>query len=156
MAANQAPTAFADTASTSACVKLDPGHGQDRQGQQQPEQHRKAGALAVIGIGDGSGPGEFRLPRRVEQAPIGADAAFHGLPRLIDRLDDVVVDAVGLGAGDEIAQNLGLFHAAGIGVMEVVAGARPAEFGDHDPLAGMHLAQLVVELDGVVDRGRGA
>ena len=39
--------------------------------------------------------------------------------------------------------------------MEVIAGTGPAEFGDDDPLAGMHLAQPVVELDGVVDRARG-
>ena len=40
--------------------------------------------------------------------------------------------------------------------MEIVAGTRPAELGNHDPLAGVHLAELVVELDGVVDGGRGA
>ena len=38
--------------------------------------------------------------------------------------------------------------------MEIVAGARPAELGDHDALAGMHAAQLVVEFDRVVDRVR--
>ncbi len=132
-----------------------PGHGEDRQRQQQPEQNGKAGALDVVGIGDRSGPGEFGLARGVEHAPIGTDAAFHRLPGLIDRLDDVVVDAVGLGAGDEITQNHGLLDAAGIGVVEIIAGARPAEFGDHDPLAGVDPAQLVVELDGVVDRVRG-
>ena len=36
--------------------------------------------------------------------------------------------------------------------MEIVTRAWPAEFGDHDALAGMHLPQLVVELDGVVHR----
>ena len=39
--------------------------------------------------------------------------------------------------------------------MEIIAGAGPTEFGDDDPLAGMHLAQPVVELDGVVDRAGG-
>ena len=94
----------------------------------------------------------FGCAGSVEQPPIGTDAAFHRLPGLIDGFDDVVVDAVSLGAGDEITQHLGLLDPAGIGVVEIVAGARPAEFGDHDPLAGMHPAQLVVELDGVVDR----
>src|SRR5262249_4102723 len=60
-----------------------------------------------------------------------------------------------LSAGDEIAQNLRLLHAAGFGVVEIIAGTGPAEFGDDDPLAGMHVAQAVVELDGVVDRARG-
>ena len=53
---------------------------------------------------------------------------------------------------DEIADDGCLFHAAGIGVVEIVACARPAELGDDDALARMHLAQLVVELEGVVDR----
>ncbi len=52
----------------------------------------------IIGIGDGAGPGEFWLPGGIENAPIRSDAAFGGFPGLIDRLDDVVVDAIGLGA----------------------------------------------------------
>ncbi len=55
---------------------------------------------------------------------------------------------------DEIADDGCLLHAAGIGVVEIVAGARPAELGDDDALARVHLAQLVVELEGVVDRVR--
>ncbi len=125
---------------------------QDRQRQQQPEQHGEAGALEVVRVGDRPGPGELRLPRGVEQAPIRPDAAFHRLPRLIDRLDDVVVDAIGLGAADEIADQQSLLDAAGIGVVEIVAGARPAELGDHDALAGINTPQLVVDFDGVVDR----
>src|SRR5580693_9050478 len=88
--------------------------------------------------------------RRVKKTPIGTDAAFHRLPRLIDRFNDVVVDAIGLGAVDEVADDRGLLHAAGIGFMEIVPRARPAEFSDDDALAGMHLAQLFVELDRVV------
>ena len=38
--------------------------------------------------------------------------------------------------------------------MEIVAGARPAELGDDDALSGVGAAQLVVELDGLVDRLR--
>ena len=53
---------------------------------------------------------------------------------------------------DEIADDGGLFHPAGIGVVEIIAGAGPAELGDDDALAGMHLAQLVVKLEAVVDR----
>ena len=129
-------------------------HGQDRQRQQDAKQHGEAGALDVVGIGDRAGPGELGLARGVEQSPIGSDAAFERLPRLIDGFDDVVVDAIGLGAMDEIADDGGLFDAAGIGVVEIVACARPAELGDDDALARVHLAQLVVELDRVVDRVR--
>jgi hypothetical protein len=38
--------------------------------------------------------------------------------------------------------------------MHIVAGARPAELGDDDPLAGIRLAQLVVDDDGLIDRLR--
>ena len=47
-----------------------------------------------------------------------------------------------------------LLDAAGIGVLAVVAGARPAELGDHDALAGIGSAQTVVDADRLVDRGR--
>ena len=88
----------------------------------------------------------------VEHAPVGADAAFEGLPRLVVGFDDVVVDAERLGAGDEVAQHLRLHQRIGIGVAAVVAGARPAELGDHDALAGIGLPQLVVDADRLIDR----
>ena len=94
-------------------------HRQERQRQQHADQQSDAGELPVIGIADRAGPLELRLARGVEQAPIGADAAFEGLPRLVDRFDDVVVDAVGLGARDEIAQHHGLLGAARIGVVRL-------------------------------------
>ena len=46
-----------------------------------------------------------------------------------------------------------LFEAAGNGVFEIVARARPAELGDHDALAGIHLAQPVIGADRFIDRG---
>ena len=126
-------------------------HRQERQRQQHAHQQGDAGELPVIGIADRAGPVEFRLARGVEQAPIGTDAAFEDLPRLVDRFDDVVVDAIGLGARDEVAQHDGLLDAAGIGVLEIVARARPAELGDDDALAGIGLAQLVVDQDRLID-----
>ena len=57
-----------------------------------------------------------------------------------------------IGARNEIAQHRGLRQTAGIGVMSIVPRARPAELGDHDALAGIHLAQAIVAADGVVDR----
>ena len=92
------------------------GLRQDRQRQQQPEQDGETGDLPVVGIADQPGPGELGLPRGVEHAPIGADAAFVGLPRLVEGFDEVVVDAVGLGARGEIAQHRRLLDAARIGI----------------------------------------
>ena len=88
---------------------------------------------------------------RVEQSPVGADAAFKNLPRLIDRFDDVVVDAECLGARDKVAQHFRLFDTARNRVLQVIAGARPAELGDHDAFAGIGLAQLVVDQNRLVD-----
>ena len=53
----------------------------------------------------GAAPGEFRLPRSRRTCPNRADAAFEDLPGLVDRFDDVVVDADRLGARDEVAQH---------------------------------------------------
>ncbi len=130
-------------------------HRQDRQRKQQPEQHREACLLEIIRIADRPGPGELRFACGVEHAPIGADAALGRLPRLIDRLDDVVVDAVSLGGRNEIAQHHGLLDVARIGGLEIVTGARPAEFGNDDALARQRPAQLVVEFNRVIDRLRG-
>ncbi len=126
--------------------------GEDRQREQEADRDRDAGDLPVVRPVDRTDPGEFRLARGVEHAPVAANAALADLPRLIERFDDVVVDAEGVGARHEIAQHHRLFEAAGLGCAVVVAGARPAELGDHDALAGMEPAQLVVGADGVVDR----
>ena len=120
------------------------GQPQDRQRQQDADEHGDGRELPVVGVDDRPGPGEFRLARGVQDAPIGTDAAFEEFPGLIDRLDDVVFHADGFGAGDEVAQHHGLLERAGIGIAQIVAGARPAEFGDHDPLAGELLAQQLV------------
>ena len=111
---------------------LDP---QDRQRHQDADQERDRRQLPVVLVHDRAGPREFRFARRIENAPIGSDAAFEEFPGLIDRLDDVVVHADGFGAGDEIAQHRGLLERSGVGVPQIIAGARPAEFGDHDPLS---------------------
>ena len=124
---------------------------QDRQREQQAEPEREAGELPVVRVMDRSGPGELGVARGVEHTPVHADAALVGLPRLVERFDDVVVDAVGFGARDEFAKDRRLLDPPRIGVAHVVARARPAEFGDHDALAGMRLAQLVVDVDGQPD-----
>src|SRR6202011_2392901 len=91
--------------------------------------------LPVVGVVDRPGPGELRLARGIEHAPVAADAAFGRLPRLIERLDDVVVDAERVGARHELAQHGRLLDPAGLGAAVIVAAARAAEPGDHDALA---------------------
>ena len=125
---------------------------QDRQRHQDADQEGDGGELPVVRVHDRSGPGEFRLAGCVQEAPIGTDAALEELPGLVDRLDDVVLHADGLGTGDEIAQRHRLFQRARLGIAQVVAGTRPAEFGDHDPLAGELVAQQLVHGDGLVHR----
>ena len=125
---------------------------QDRQRQQDADQQRDRRQLPVVLVHDRAGPREFRLARGVENAPIGSDAAFEEFPGLIDRLDDVVVHADGFGAGDEVAQHRGLLERTGLGVPQIVAGARPAEFGDHDALARKLVAQQLEHGHRLVDR----
>src|SRR5947209_6807661 len=100
-----------------------------------------------------TGPGEFRLEIGVEQAPVRTHATLVDLPGLVGGLDDVVVDAKRVGAGDEIAQHFGLLDAPRIGFLQIVAGARPAELADDDTLARIEAAQQVVGAYGVVHRG---
>ena len=127
------------------------GDEQDRQGNQETDPDRDGGELEVVGFGDDARPGELGGAIGVEQAPIGADAAFERLPGLVEGFDDIVVDPEFLRPGHELAQHHGLLHPAGLGGMAVVAGARPAEFGDDDALARMHLPQGVIMAHGLVE-----
>ena len=106
----------------------------------------------MIGIGDHPGPLELRLVVGVKQAPVLADAAFRRFPGLIEGLDDVVVDAHGIGPGHEIADDVGLLGAARHGAAAVIAAARPAELGDDHAFARIGAAEHVVGGDGSVDR----
>src|SRR5688572_11782880 len=104
---------------------------------------------------DDTGPGELRFAGCIEHAPVRTDAAFKGLPRLIERLDDVVVDTECIGAGDEVAQHLRLRYAIRGRLAAIVAGARPAELRDHDALARVDAAEPVIECQRQVDRALG-
>ena len=88
----------------------------------------------------------------IEDPPIGTDAAFVGLPGLIERLDDRIVDAHGVGAGDEIADDVGLGERARHRVLAIEPRARPAKLGDHDALARIGLPQALIAVERVVDR----
>ena len=126
------------------CQRLQHGRlrqPQDRQRHQDADEHRDGGKLPVVRIDDRARPAELRLPRGVQDSPIRTDAAFEEFPGLINRLDDVVVHADGLGPRDEIAEHRGLLERTGHGIAQVIARARPTEFRDHDPLAGKLVAQ---------------
>ncbi len=107
----------------------------------------------MIGVGDRADPSEFRIPRGVEDAPIRTDAAFESLPRLVEGLDDVVVDAKRIGAREEIADHRRLGEASRDGVTAIVAGARPAKFRDDDALSRIGLTQGVIDAHRLFDRG---
>ncbi len=128
------------------------GERQDWQRHQDTDENCDSRKLPVVLVDDRTGPGKFRFEGSVQDAPIGPDATFEELPGPVDRFDDVVFHADGLGAGYEIAQHHGLLEPAGIGIAQIVAGAGPAELRDHDPLAGELLAQELVHRDSLVDR----
>ncbi len=149
--AAQAPTPLAAAESTSACMTVGCSIRRIGSDIRMPTKQRDRRQLPVVLVHDRAGPRKFRLAGCVQNAPIGSDAAFEEFPGLIDRLDDVVVHADGFGAGDEIAQHRGLLERAGVGVAQIIAGARPAEFGDHDPLSRKLLAQQLEHRHRLVD-----
>ena len=134
-----------------------PRNAEDRDREQQPDGQRRHHLRQEVRRLHRTGKGEFRIPVGVEDAPIGPDAAFIGLPRLIEGFDDRIIDAHRVRAGDEIAHDLCLSDRARLGVLAIEPGARPAELGDHDAFAGIGLAQPLIDLHGVIDgrRSRG-
>ena len=129
------------------------GKRQNRDRQQQADQDGKRSCLPVVGIDERSGPGKFGPQRRIENAPIRADVALEQFLRLVDRLDDVVVDAGCVGARNEVAQQDGLGDRGGHGLLKIVAGARPAELADDDFLARVRRPQPVVDGERPLKRG---
>ena len=123
----------------------------DRQRQQDADQQRDGREFPVVLVHHRAGPRKFRLAVGVQNAPIGPDAALEEFPGLVDRFDDVVFHADRFGADHEIAQHHRLLERPGIGIAQIIAGARPAELRDHDPLAGKLVAQHLVDIDGLVD-----
>ena len=130
------------------------GAGENRDAEEKSDGERGNGLQHPVRRLDRAGKLEFRLPLGIEHAPVGADAAFEGLPRLVECLDDRVVDAHGVRACDEVADDLGLSQRIGHGGKAVETRARPAKLGDHDALAGIGLAEPLIDLHGVVDRDR--
>ena len=104
---------------------------------------REPGQLPVVRIGRSARSRRTSAGARRRTCPSRGRRRLRWSSTADRGLDDVVVDAEGLGARDEVAQHGGLLDAARIGVLHVVAGARPAEFGDHDALAGMLARSLL-------------
>src|SRR5262249_40050390 len=85
--------------------------------------------------------------------PIGTDASFKRLPRLVEGLDDRVVDTHGIRARDEITDDLRLCHRIWYRLVAIEPSTRPAKLGDDDALAGIGLAQPLVGPHRMVDCG---
>src|SRR6516165_6820155 len=106
----------------------------------------------MVRVDDRARPLEFLLPCRVKKTPIGSDASFKHLPRLVDRFNDVVVDPQRLRMGYKIPHHDRLLHWAGRGILEIIASAGPAELGNDDTLARKGLSQLVIDENCLIDR----
>src|SRR5262249_11593208 len=127
--------------------------GKDRDAEQKTESKRGNGLQHPMGCLDRAGKDEFRLPVGVEHPPIGADASFERLPGLVESLDDRVVDAHGIGTRDEIANDLRLRYRIWHSFVAIEPSARPAKLGDDDTLAGIGLAEPLVDPYRVVHGG---
>ena len=128
------------------------GKYQDRKRQQRANQDGQPRCLPVVGVNDRSGPGKFGPQRRIQDAPIRADIAFEQFLRLIDRFDDIIVDAPYIGARNEVAQDHRLADRARHRPFKIMPGARPAELADDNLLARIRRQQSVVESQGLLDR----
>ncbi len=99
---------------------------------------------------DRTGPRELGLAVGVPQAPVAAGLAFQvvGLPRLVDGLDDEVVDVLRLQPRHHVAHVLGLLgrrrilHHARAGAAARRTVRRPADLGDDDVLVAEVLGLL--------------
>src|SRR6185437_4762965 len=98
-----------------------------------------------------SGPRKFWTQRRIEDTPIGADVALENFFRLIDGLDNIVVDAELVGLGNEVAQHAGLAERTRDGAFEIMTRTWPAKLPDDDPLPRICCTQFVVDRERSLD-----
>ncbi|MNH18918.1 hypothetical protein D3C79_786390 [compost metagenome] len=101
----------------------------------------------------------FVLPVGIVQAPVAAHRAFaDALPRLVEGFDQVVVPAIGLGHGDETADEACLVGPAGHSGFALAAFAGPASLADEDILGRKarteHPAHIGDMRQGIVDTAR--
>ncbi len=130
------------------------GNGENRDRQEQSHSQRGHHLHHEVGRFHRAGKREFRGPVGVEDAPIGSDASFIGLPRLIEGFDDRIVDAQRIGPGDEVAHHLGLGDWARHRILAIQSGARPAKLGNDDALAGILASKLLVHAERFIDGAR--
>jgi len=77
---------------------------QNRDRQKRADEDGEQSRLPVVGVDERSRPCKFGPQRSVEYAPIGADVTLEKFIRLIDRLDNIVVDTEHVGLRNEVAQ----------------------------------------------------
>ncbi len=86
---------------------------------------------------------EFLLTRGVEHAPVGAHRTFvAGLPRLVERFDHEVVEALAVELVDQRAQVDRLIRRRRIGATAHATVARPADLGQQQRFFREHLFQV--------------
>ena len=87
---------------------------------------------------DRAGHRPFGVPVEVHDAPVAGGAAFEaGLPGLVERLHDEVVEPALPAATKKPRRNARLVHPAGPRAADVDAVGRPADLADDDVLAGI-------------------
>jgi hypothetical protein len=97
---------------------------------------------------------ELRIALDVVDAPVGTDRALRLLlPRLVERLHDVIHPALALRMREEATQEQRLVRHRGHRGFAGAAVARPAHLGHHDRLVGKARREFLHALDRVRDRG---
>ena len=136
-------------------------HDPEREGQAQDDRRRRQVAPVLV-VDELALQRRLRLAPGIPQSPIGADAAFGlRLPRLVEGLDDVVVDVALLRLDQELPHEDALRHRRGLGDARAIGAvlvlarhalARPADLADQDALVGIGALDLAVEVDGRLHR----
>ena len=107
----------------------------------QRDQRREPGFPRPVRIlDDRAGERELLLAVRVEHAPVRAGETFvRRLPRLVDRLHDVVVELFLLRDVEPLAKEMRFVRERGLRGLAPVAVRRPADFADDHRLVGKAL-----------------
>ena len=124
---------------------------QNRDRQKRANEDGEQSRLPVVGVDERSRPCKFGPQRRIEDAPIGTDVALEKFFRLIDRLDNIVVDAKNVGLRNEVAQQAGLADRTRDGALKIVPRTWPAKLPDDDFLARIGRTQPVVDRERSLD-----
>src|ERR1700691_3675741 len=124
-----------------------PRERQNRDRQKSADEDRKPASLPIVGVDKRTCPGKFGPQRRVKDTPIWTDIALKKLFRLIDRLNNIVVDAELVGLRNEVAPQAGLTKRTRDRALKIVPRARPAKLPDDDFFAWIGRTQPVVDCE---------